>query len=115
MHGIELDTYEPTDIDLTFTKRLMDSLRIGGIWAIPRCALKYQKDSETTIKLIGYLKIDDEDEVIRPHVAADLKMAQAMDHHALKACCEKLGFEVDESILETSPADDDSTLEQSDE
>ena len=53
--------------------------------------------------------------MIRPHVAADLKMAQAMDHHALKACCEKLGFEVDESILETSPADDDSTLEQSDE
>jgi hypothetical protein len=93
MHGIKLEPYVPTSIDLAFTVGLIAKLRVGGVWAIPRCAMTYQKVSDKKIKLIDFMESKNK----------DVKMAQALDHHALKACCKKLFIEVDESLLEKKP------------
>lgn len=103
MHGIELDPYYPTQNDLEFTRTLVNSLRIGGKWEIPRCLISYEKVAKNKMKLDNYLTPEWAKHMIDSKLVdkkvEELKMAQAMDHHAFKACCAKLGIEVDDSVL----------------
>lgn len=92
LHGIELEPYEPTEQDLEFTKNLMTMLRMNGIWGSKSAGLIYQKTSAVTLKLLDIMPTDDQ----------KLKQLQAVEFNAMKACCKKLGYEVDESILETT-------------
>ena len=110
MHGIELEPYEPTQEDLLFTLKLVRSLKVGGKWGIPRCSIFYEKTGHDQMKLENFLLpklaghmieagLVFKDQEYHPTVE-DLKMAQAMDHHAFLACCKLLDIEVDDSILD---------------
>lgn len=110
MYGIKLEPYKPTDEDLQFTANLVNVLKVGGKWGIPRCCIFYQKTGDMKMKLESYLIPALAKHMIDAGMVYqgmdvfkkvdELKQAQARDHHAFKACCKELGIEVDDSILD---------------
>jgi hypothetical protein len=71
------------------------TLSIGGVYGAPRNGLLYRKEASDKMVLFGAMPVDQVPEELRE----SLKMQQAMDHHAFKACAKILGITVDESFI----------------
>lgn len=110
MYGIQLEPYQPTETDLSFTYQIVHQLKVGGKWGIPRCCIFYEKTGDGKMKLENYLIPELAKHMIEAKLVYEgmdayktvekLKEAQARDHHAFLACCKVLGIEVDDSVLD---------------
>lgn len=101
MHGIELEPYKPDDTDLAFTAKMLRVLKQDGIWGNKRASLVYQKTGDNSFKLLDYMTADEAKKMGATEEEVDhIKQAQALDHHAMVACCKKLEIEMDDSIID---------------
>ena len=110
MYGLDLVPYKPTLRDVQHTELYITLLAIGGMYGIPRCGMFYEKVGPKKMKLERFLIPELAKHAIREKIylagmdeydsVDDFRNRQAQDHHAFVACCEELGIEVDDSILD---------------
>jgi hypothetical protein len=87
---------EPLSEEATWCRRMFDSIKVGGVWGVPRSGLLFTRVDEDTLVMTARMPYDPE----MPVTAAQLDAQQMGDYEQIKLHMNEAGVTVrDETIV----------------
>lgn len=75
--------YRPTQFDINWTKNLIDKMRDGGIWGIPRCQTVWRFDKTNKILICIYGDYDAPDSIALRTICPLIGWKTLLKHEAM--------------------------------